>query len=155
LDARTVLSPCVCTSVRRASRILARAYDASLSESGMNVTQLAVMRAILRHPGEPLTKVAEDLAMDRTSLYRTLLPMQRLKWVRLKEGRDRRSLAAAVAEAGKIALARADSGWARTQTAIIQQFGPGSWKSFVSELNRLVECANALPESRQGAVKST
>jgi len=113
------------------------------------------MRAVLRHPGEPLTKVAEDLAMDRTSLYRMLLPMQKSKWVELKEGRDGRSQAAIVSEAGKFVLARADSGWARIQTTIVQQFGQDSWKAFVSQLNRLIECVSDLPEHQAGTVKGT
>src|SRR5215470_15000956 len=80
--------PCACTTVRRASRILARAFDVALEPAGLNVTQLAVLRAIQRHPGEPLTRVAEDLCMDRTSLYRAVAPMQRDGWLTISAGAD-------------------------------------------------------------------
>jgi len=36
----------------------------------MNVTQFAVMRAVARHENDPLSRVADDLAMERTSLAR-------------------------------------------------------------------------------------
>src|SRR5262245_65338982 len=87
----TVPRPCTCTTVRRASRMLARAFDVALEPAGLNVTQLAVLRAIERHPGEPLTRVAEDLCMDRTSLYRAIKPMQRDGWLRICATDDVRS----------------------------------------------------------------
>ena len=60
--------PCACAIVRRTARLLARTYDGALAGSGMNVTQFAVMRAVERHGNEPLSRVADDLAMERTSL---------------------------------------------------------------------------------------
>ena len=114
----------------------------------MNVTQLAVIRAVLRHPEEPLTRVAEDLAMDRTSLYRMLLTMQRMKWIAVRHGEDGRSQAASVSERGRNVLATADRSWAEMQAKIIGMFGQASWKAFVSELNRLIECAEAASRSR-------
>src|SRR5262249_51170879 len=94
LATSSVPRPCVCTTIRRASRILARAFDACLEPVGLNVTQVAVLRAIERHPGEPLTRVAKDLRMDRTSLYRAVTPMQREGWIKIATGSDARSRAA-------------------------------------------------------------
>ena len=144
MKASEVPVPCACTTVRRGARVLARTYDASLARSGMNVTQLAVMRAILRHPNEPLTRAADDLAMDRTSLYRALASLQRKNWVKLKEAGDARSHSASVTEAGHVVLTKADAAWARTQTGIVNCFGYPRWKAFVLELQRLIECANTV-----------
>ena len=84
--------PCACTSVKKLSRVLGRVYDAALSVSPMNVTQLAVLRCIVRRRGEPLMRVAEELEMDRSSLYRALHPMVRDGWVEIATGPDARSL---------------------------------------------------------------
>jgi DNA-binding MarR family transcriptional regulator len=54
--------------LHRTARLLARTYDRALAGSGMNVTQFAVMRAVARHENDPLSRVADDLAMERTSL---------------------------------------------------------------------------------------
>ena len=62
------LCACVCTTVKKLSRLLGRAYDEALEGSEINITQLAVMRCIIRRAGEPLCRVAEELEMDRTSL---------------------------------------------------------------------------------------
>jgi DNA-binding phage protein len=74
-ESTRVPRPCACTTVRRVSRVLARAFDAALKPSGLNVTQLAVLRAVQRRRGEPLMHVARDLCMDRTSLYRAVSRM--------------------------------------------------------------------------------
>lgn len=136
--------PCACTAVRRTARVLARTYDAALAGSGLNITQLAVLRALLRHPGEPLTRVAEALAMERTSLYRALAAMQKQHWVLLRDGPDGRTRTATLTRAGEAVLARADPGWSGTQRALIDRFGAGAWQNFVAELNRLAACAEQL-----------
>jgi DNA-binding MarR family transcriptional regulator len=135
--------PCACTTVRRASRILARVFDEVLFPAGLNVTQLAVLRAIERHTGEPLARVAEDLRMDRTSLYRAINPMRRDGWVRIVDGVDARSRTVEFTPKGRRVLAQADKPWARMQTVIIERFGRDQWSNLVSELGRLTACAQA------------
>jgi DNA-binding MarR family transcriptional regulator len=136
--------PCACTSVRRAARVLVRVFDAALAASGMNITQLAVMRAVLRHRSEPLTRVAEDLAMDRTTLYRALATLQKQKWVRLTDGADGRTRTALVTKSGRRVLAKTDPSWGSAQQAIIDRFGRTQWQIFAAELQRLSDCAAAV-----------
>jgi DNA-binding MarR family transcriptional regulator len=134
--------PCVCTSIRKAARVLARTYDAALAPAGMNVTQLAVMRAILRHPNEPLSRVAEDLVMDRTSLYRAMAALRKQHWVTLGHGNDNRSRVASITKGGEFALSQADPAWGKTQSGIVDRFGRTEWQVFVRELQRLVDCTS-------------
>jgi DNA-binding MarR family transcriptional regulator len=142
-ESTRVPRPCACTTVRRASRVLARAFDAALEPTGLNVTQLAVLRAVQRHPGEPLLRVAEDLCMDRTSLYRAVTLMQRDGWLTTCAGHDARSRAAELTARGLRVLEAADPAWGRTQTAIIDCFGRDKWAALVAELDRLATCARA------------
>jgi len=136
--------PCACTSVRKAARVLARTFDSGLANSGLNITQLAVLRAVLRHPHEPLSRVAEDLAMDRTSLYRALAAMEKQHWVTMRDGPDGRTRTAVLTRTGENVLARAHPGWASTQRALIERFGTAQWQNLVAELRRLADCAEAL-----------
>ena len=147
--------PCVCTSVRKAARILARTFDAALAPEGMNVTQLAVMRAIQRHPNEPLTRVANDLAMDRTSLYRSIEALRKQRWVSLSDGKDNRSRSASITRSGELALSRANPGWAETQSDIVDRFGQVEWRAFVSELQRLIDCTSATRTAEDKSGKSS
>jgi DNA-binding MarR family transcriptional regulator len=146
----SVPRPCACTTVRRASRILARAFDAALEPAGLNVTQLAVLRAIQRHANEPLARVAEDLCMDRTSLYRAVAPMQREGWLTVVAGADARSRTAEFTAKGLRILKAADPAWGRTQTEIIERFGREKWAALVAELERLAACARDTEATREG-----
>lgn len=138
--------PCACTSVRKAARVLARTYDSALVDTDLNITQLAVMRAIRRHPDEPLTRVAEDLAMERTSLYRALGALEKQRLITLHKGPDERARTAVITAAGDAALDHAEPGWARTQRALIERFGVSQWQLLVAELQRLADCAKAIEE---------
>jgi DNA-binding MarR family transcriptional regulator len=137
----TVPRPCACTSVKKLSRVLGRIYDAALAVSPMNVTQLAVLRCIDRRRGEPLTHVSKELEMDRTSLYRALNPMIREGWVKVAGGIDARSRTAIITRKGHRLLAEARKHWEQVQTRVVDRFGRSEWMSFVSELERLRQCA--------------
>jgi DNA-binding MarR family transcriptional regulator len=130
--------------VRKAARVLARTFDSGLANSGLNITQLAVLRAVLRHPHEPLSRVAEDLAMERTSLYRALAAMEKQHWVTMRDGPDGRTRTAVLTRAGESVLSRADPGWVSTQRALIDRFGAAQWQNLVAELRRLADCAEAV-----------
>jgi DNA-binding MarR family transcriptional regulator len=146
----TVPRPCACTTVRRASRVLARAFDAALGAVRLSVTQLAVLRAVERHANEPLTRVAEDLCMDRTSLYRAIAAMRRNGWLQIASGGDARSRTAEFTSTGRRVLKAAAPAWERTQTEIIDRFGRDKWTVLVAELDRLAGCARAARSERGG-----
>jgi DNA-binding MarR family transcriptional regulator len=88
-------------------------------------------------------RVAEDLCMDRTSLYRAITPMRRDGWLAISAGADARSRAAELTTKGLRVLEAADPAWARTQTAIIDRFGRDKWAALVAEMERLAACARA------------
>lgn len=142
--ATNAVLPCSCTTVRRASRVLARGFDAALLPAGLNVTQFAVLRAIERHPREPLSAVADDLCMDRTSLYRALTPLVRAGWIALGAGGDRRSRSARLTPRGRRIAVRAATHWARMQGGIVAAFGAERWRHLAAELQALSHCAGAL-----------
>ena len=142
--------PCACTTVRTASRLLARAYDAALQETELNVTQLAVLRAVERAPGEPLSQVAGQLSMDRTSMYRSVGTMQDHGWLRLSEGRDARSRCAALTARGREILEDAAPHWESIQGAVVDRFGRRRWSQLVEELRALGEVVDGLGEEGRG-----
>ena len=142
----TVPRPCACTTVRRTSRLLARAYDSKLQATDLNVTQLAVLRAIERMPGEPLTRVAEQLSMDRTSMYRSVATMRASGWLTVGEGPDARSRCAELAEGGREVLDRAAPHWEAIQSAVVNRFGRRRWSRLVEELQALSDVVSTVSE---------
>lgn len=135
--------PCACTTIKKLSRILARAYDDALANTEINITQFAVMRCIARRTGEPLSRVAEEMEMDRTSLYRAIAPMIRDGWLEMAAGTDARSRSAKVTRRGRQLLARAAVPWNNIQERLLGSFGTDAWRALVGELNRLADSAEA------------
>ncbi|MGK2908648.1 MAG: MarR family winged helix-turn-helix transcriptional regulator [Sphingobium sp.] len=130
-------APCACTTLRKASRAITRAYDQALADHDMTTTQFAILRTLSR--GDlPLSRLAEHLVMDRTSLYRTLAPIIRQGWVEVHPDSTRRSKVATLTEAGGKALVAALPAWAATQTRIVDELGSPAWQNLQSTLEKLV-----------------
>jgi DNA-binding MarR family transcriptional regulator len=133
--------PCAHGEVKKLSRLLGRIYDKALSGTQINITQLSVLRCIYRREGEPLARIAHELEMDRTSLYRAINPMIRDGWLVLATGTDARSRSAKITKKGMDTLAQAGKRWDGIQERIIGNFGPKAYDALMSELDRLADCA--------------
>ncbi len=132
--------------MKKLSRVLGKTYDAKISAAGINITQLAVLRCIARRGGEPLVRIAEEMEMDRTSLYRAIAPMVRDGWLTVEEGTDARFRSAKVTAKGRRLLVGADKRWAVVQKQLIGRFGKSAYRSLMSELHRLADCTADLIE---------
>lgn len=137
---KTVPKPCVCSSIRKAARIMTRAYDYALSEADINGTQLSIMRAIERNPGESMAQVAAELAMDRSTFYRSLAPLKKKGWIKIKNKKSGPAKTVRVTSGGKAVLKNSAPLWDELQTTIIDRFGRVQWTFLVSELKRLEDC---------------
>ena len=82
------LHPCTCTTIRKAARAVTRFYDEALGRAGLTATQFAVMRAVERAGTVTMSRVADALVMDRTSLYRTVAPLMREGLLRCTSAED-------------------------------------------------------------------
>jgi DNA-binding MarR family transcriptional regulator len=135
-------SACACTTLRKASRALSRIYDVALAPAGLTVAQLAVLRAIGRGEkrGEPLSRLADGLVMDRTTLYRALAPLKKAGWLSIKNAPRGRVKLVQLTNAGARATANAGRFWDAAQAKIIGEFGPERWavlQQGVAELTAL------------------
>jgi len=79
-------------ALRQAARHVTQFYDQVLAPSGLRTTQFSVL-AKLHHLGPTtINNLAKDLVMDRTTLGRNILPLQRDGLIAAVRGTaDRRS----------------------------------------------------------------
>lgn len=119
--------PCACTLLRKAARAVGRLYDDALAGQGMTTAQFALLRHIARGEPLPLSRLAEQLVLDRTSLYRALAPIEARGWVAVAAGSGKTKLAS-LTQAGRAALADAEADWAAVQERISREMGPG-WEA--------------------------
>lgn len=77
-----VMLPCACANLRRAARAVTQLYDQELRGSGLKSTQFTPLEALAEIPGTTQGGLGDLLALDSTTLTRTLRPLIRRGWVR-------------------------------------------------------------------------
>ncbi len=77
---------CLCASFRRASRALTQLYDDALRPLGLTPTQFTILQALSLTGTVHQGRLGEILAMDSTTLTRTLNIMARHGWVEKLKG---------------------------------------------------------------------
>jgi DNA-binding MarR family transcriptional regulator len=135
--------PCACTALRKAARAVSRAYDEALAGSGLTTNQFAVLRHAARLADPPLSRLAESLVMDRTSLYRTLQPMVRAGWLEIVAAPRGRAKLARLTPAGRAVMESAAPAWEAAQAGFLARFGAEPWAQVNAALSQVVAAAEA------------
>jgi len=136
--------PCACTTLRKASRAVARLYEGHLAEAGLSATQFAILRALERRGTTNLRPLADELVMDRTSLYRAIAPLERGGLVATEaDGSDARARQATLTEAGHARIAEALPHWRAAQDTFIDGFGVDDYAGFIGGLRHAIAMLEA------------
>ena len=131
---------CACFNFRKASRAITQFYDAALRPSGLRVTQYTplVAVALMGHP--TVTRLAEKLVMDRTTLTRDLKILENRGLVDISPGTDdKRTRVVTITEAGRQALSVAVPLWEQAQHAVIEGLTQHRWGSMLADLHDATE----------------
>lgn len=130
--------PCACTSLRKAARAVSRVYDDALAGRGMSTAQFAILRHVDRSAPVALSRLAEHLVMDRTSLYRALAPIETKGWVEIVPGPGKSRLASLTA-AGRQAMHDAEVDWRQVQGRLVDAMGADGWQALQSALRTITD----------------
>jgi DNA-binding MarR family transcriptional regulator len=133
-------SGCACTLLRKAARAVGHVYDEALASHGMTTAQFAILRTIVRGAPLPLSRLAEQLVLDRTSLYRALAPLEAQGWVAVEQGPGKTKLAA-LTPAGQAALTAAEADWDAVQARISGAMGEDEWAALQRGLKAITGLA--------------
>jgi DNA-binding MarR family transcriptional regulator len=138
-------STCAAGTLRRATRSVARLYDARLARAGLTNTQFSILRALERH-GEPvpLSGLAQELVFERTSLYRALEPLRREGLITIVAGSNARAKETALTRRGHACIAKALPYWQEAQDAFLDQFGRSAWNVLAANLTEIVDAARLI-----------
>src|SRR5713226_5355533 len=103
---------CICLAVRQAARHVTQSYDQFLAPAGLRTTQFSVLSKLKRKGPMTINALAADLVMDRTTLGRNVLPLQRDGLITIKPAiSDRRAKERRLTKAGEKRQQRALQGW--------------------------------------------
>ena len=115
---------CTCLAVRQAARHITQFYDQCLAPIGLRTTQFSILAALKRLGSTTINALADELVMDRTTLGRNILPLERDGLISITPGRDdRRSKELQVTSAGVERLRAARKHWSAAQTQFAAAFG--------------------------------
>lgn len=138
--------PCACTTMRKATRALSRLYDDTLAPLGVTVAQFGILKAIWREPELALSRLADEMVMDRTSLYRMLTPMTSAGWIAIASPTKGRAKTVTLTAEGESLLTQARQLWGDAQNRVVGTYGADRWQALetaISELTHLSVGLNA------------
>jgi len=128
---------CMCASVRRASRILTQHYDTALRPLGLRATQFTLLQALSQAGEVSQRTLGEILAIDSTTLTRTLAIMGRRGWIVSRSGKDRRERCLSLSEAGRSEFRRARPQWEKVQQGLRARLGNKRWNKLLNLSNEV------------------
>jgi DNA-binding MarR family transcriptional regulator len=136
VDKSDLSATAMCTSfnLRKAARTVTQFYDEALKDSGLKSTQFSLLAMAASTGGAPISRLADEMAMDRTTLTRNLKPLEEAGLVEVQAGDDKRVRNVLVTADGEQALMRALPLWRRAQTRMIDRLGDDQWGELLRQL---------------------
>ncbi|TDR90503.1 MarR family winged helix-turn-helix transcriptional regulator [Enterovirga rhinocerotis] len=136
-------SPCNCFAIRSAARQISQFYDRHLAGTGLRTTQFSVLAQLSRAGPLAINELAVRMAMDRTTTGRALRPLEREGLVVIGPGRDGRTRALSLTEAGRARLAEAVPFWREAQAAFEARLGREEAAALRAALKRVRDLESA------------
>src|SRR6202521_5812663 len=123
---RNVVQACAVMNFRQVSRSVTARFDDQLRPAGLRATQLNLLMAIETGAATTVTGLAEILAMDRTTMTRSLKLLRDRGLVEKKR--------IALTEKGRRTAAAALPLWEKAQAEILGGLGKKRWAALLGEL---------------------
>jgi DNA-binding MarR family transcriptional regulator len=127
--------PCMCATFRRASRAITQFYDQAMRPLGLRGTQFTILQALTLAGEVSQGQLGQILAIDSTTLTRTLEIMRRRGWIVKQRGEDQREWRLRLTASGKAQFKRALPSWEEVQTRLRSQLGSDRWEKLLSLTN--------------------
>jgi DNA-binding MarR family transcriptional regulator len=129
---------CNCLALRQAARAATQLYDRHLAAADMRTTQFSILVNLRRLGPMTINQLAEKMALDRTTLGRNILPLERDGLIAIKQGTtDKRRKELELTQAGTERLRRAAKLWANAQKEFEARFGVERAAGLRSELREV------------------
>ena len=136
-----VTLPCLCASLRRSTRAVTQLYEQALRPLGLRGSQFTILQVLERAREITQGVLGELLAMDSTTLTRTLHIMLRNGWIAERPGDDRRQRWLRLTKSGRALLARATPAWEKRQSHLARKLGEKSWQALFTLTGELTSLA--------------
>jgi DNA-binding MarR family transcriptional regulator len=140
----------MCASFRRAARVLTQLYDDALRPLGLRTTQFTILQALSRAGEVSQGQLGEILALDSTTLTRTLAIMGCRNWIGKRRGRDGRERLLSISERGREQFDRASPAWQGAQDRLRSQLGDDRWQELFQQNREMTSVAKEITSDAKG-----
>ena len=124
VDALPSAEECNCFAVRAAARHVTQFYDQCLAPTGLRTTQFSILAKLKRKGSLTINALAEAMVMDRSTLSRNILPLERDGLIAIEmSAADRRARVLRLTSAGEKRLQAARKLWSQAQDRFELNFG--------------------------------
>jgi DNA-binding MarR family transcriptional regulator len=109
---------CTCAALRRATRAVSSHYEAHFRGSGLRGTQFTILSVLAQAGPLPMTRLADLLGVERTTLTRNLTVLARgglVAWTHETDGRVRKAL---LTKAGDAMLHKCLPRWLAAEASV-------------------------------------
>jgi len=141
MSANPALKPedCNCFIARSAARHVTQLYDQFLAQVGLHVTQFSILAKLKRLGPMTINGLAKEMVMDRTTLGRNVLPLERDGLIKIEaSAADGRAKELHLTKAGEKRLLAGREAWAQAQARFDDRFGAKRAADFRTMLRAVV-----------------
>ncbi|HEX9183118.1 MAG TPA: MarR family winged helix-turn-helix transcriptional regulator [Burkholderiales bacterium] len=128
---------CACVRARRATRSLTALYDDALRPVRLKITQFSVLRTIGRMQPVNVSRLAGEMALDRSTLGRNLLLLRRRGLLHFADGADLRAWSIELTPKARALLDKATPLWERAQAKVERVLGREDMATLFALLARI------------------
>jgi DNA-binding MarR family transcriptional regulator len=130
---------CNCFMARSAARHMTQLYDQFLAPVGLHVTQFSILAKLKRLGPMTINGMAKEMVMDRTTLGRNVLPLERDGLIKIEaSATDGRAKELHLTKAGEKRLLAGREAWAQAQARFEDRFGAKRAADFRTMLRAVV-----------------
>ena len=139
--ARKMAEECPALRIRQASRVLAKLFDDKLVPFGLRASQLPVLAAaaLFGSSGATMSGLAKAVLMDRTTLTRSIEPLERAGLLRVaRSPEDARTKIVVITRAGQRMIESIFPAWERVLKQIKNTLGAEMLTNLHARLDQVI-----------------
>ena len=133
-----IANNCHCARLRAATRSVTRIYDELLRPVGVKGNQFTMLVATSLLQPVPISKLAEELSMERTTLTRNLAPLEKDELISIESGGGRiRNVS--LTDKGAFTIEQGKPLWQEAQKQVEAKLGKSKTGALDTTLEELAE----------------
>lgn len=147
-DVRTQRHVCFAEQLRSANRAITKLYTEHLGDSDIGIAQLSLLIRLYYFGEITLSRLAQNLETDRTTLTRNAQILERSGHLEIVGAEDLRKRLVRLTDKGFASLKTTIPRWLKAQEELRQRLGDARWDELFQGMRLLAKLEPKLPSPR-------